>query len=308
LNTSLDFLELAEREGGLSTWLEQWNDMLFSPWSWDTLAESAGKIKQGIEFCKEMVREGFGDLTRMGNEPLKNRSDLLFALDAIALEITSQAEAVLAGNRLDLGKPFDSITLRLRELSPRAGIEAHLHDACAKGNLALTWAAELPDAIRQNGEAAGLSSGLSDALTRWQLAVDNVRDIVSSEHAESDEAQAADTLNTVATQMAQNFTDLIAAATSPSRAFDPDQISLSLQVYKRLATEIIEQHKALAAQLGELSARRTLVNGTGTQGLSRFNFERSEPTAKERAEKHARRSASRNRAVTERALAPAAMS
>jgi hypothetical protein len=272
--TALDWLELAEREGGLSTWLQNWNDMHSAPWSWDTLADSIGRIKSGIEYCKEIVKDGFGDINALG----QNRADLLFALDAIASEIARQADQLRTGTtRLDLGQPFDVITERIRELSPRATIELRLHDACEQANVAGTWAGDVPDAIRQHTDATGSSGRLSNTLSRWETAAEIVKDMINNEHEEQEEKDAAEALNTVCRDLVNDFTALMREATSPTQAFDADQSSLAVYVYQRLAAEIVAQNKLFASQLKVHEARRTLTAGSGALGLSGVQFNIYEP-------------------------------
>jgi hypothetical protein len=194
LNQALDSLELAERNGGLGTWLEEWNAVLTHPegWSWDQIEESITNIKNGIQFCKEMVDAG---IYRRGEDPttVEIREQLHFALDAIASEIARQADEISKGNPVDAGKELDAIVERLKETSPRAGIEERLHTAFEATNPDEApdqkWVSELPEPVKQVVDHAAIS----EAVRTWQDCAVEVREIAPN-IAEKDQVKAANGL------------------------------------------------------------------------------------------------------------------
>lgn len=274
LKTTLDWLELAERDGGLSTWLEQWNNTVSSPWSWAMVVDSVGEIKQGITFCKKIIEGGMGDLK---DDP--SRLKLLFALDAVGSEITRQAPEIISGKQLDSGKPFDGVVERFKGVSPRTGISGRLHDAIEKGNLHQTWANELPDAIRHNSA----TDGLSDSLKTWQDKADTVRDVMSGPHTSQNEDEAAKELDAAAEAIIKNINSL--TKYGPGTPFERtgyqavDQISMALHVYQRMAAEILAQHRELWKQATSNVAKKTLRGGVYFQDLihTAANLEAAEP-------------------------------
>ena len=259
-NTALDLLEVAEQRGGLGTRLEQWNELVSSQmYSYDLLAETAGEIKQGIEFCKEMVKEAFDRELGLGKEAEINRSDLISALDAIASEISREADKILGeeGSRLDPGKPLDAVRERFKDVSPRTGITERLHDAFEGGTVAQNWVGELPESMQKDSATQRLSQSLED----WQAAAQKVRDVLSEEHEGGDEEQAAKALDAAAGDTVKWIKSQSTTGASP------DQISMALHVYQRIGEEILAQHRDLSKQVLSIQARQTLRDAVNYQEL-----------------------------------------
>jgi len=262
-NTALDLLEVAEQRGGLGTRLEQWNELVSSQmYSYDLLAETAGEIKQGIEFCKEMVKEAFDRELGLGKEAEKNRSDLISALDAIASEIAREADKILGGegsqgSRVDPGKPFDAVRERFKDVSPRTGITERLHDAFEGGTVAQNWVGELPESMQKDSATQRLSQSLED----WQAAAQKVRDVLSEEHEDGDEEKAAKALDAAAGDTVKWIKSQSTTGASP------DQISMALHVYQRIGEEILAQHRDLSKQVLSIQARQTLRDAVNYQEL-----------------------------------------
>jgi hypothetical protein len=260
LNNALDLLEIAEREGGLSTWLDQWNQMFHeSKMGWDALTESIDNIKQGIAFCREMALEGFGNISNLGADVLNNRTDLVFALDAIALEIVSQAERYRNGTMLH-PDPFDGIRERLTGVSPRASIKEQVASNLKSGTLEKTWAYELPDAIRKNSDITGLSTSLRD----WQDKATELNGVLNTEHQEGDEVRAAKDLADATMQAWRDADRLAKVATTSTFGHHPDDISLAMSMYDRLIRELVSnQREALKRVRTQLTHLATGLTACG---------------------------------------------
>jgi hypothetical protein len=270
LKQALDWLEMAEREGGLGTWLEQWKDMLGNPWSWDTMANSADKIKQGIEYCKTLVDEAFGDLSNVGkNDPsVQNRADLHYALDAIASEIAREADTLLGGKTLDLGKDFDAIRARLKEQNPRELLEERLHTAFEKGTLTISqqWMQELPQSLQQADPTTAVSRHLRMMHEAARDVETIARDIQSGNPpGRQDQINAAGTLDQASLKLYKKIADFRSGL--DLKAYTPDKLSEILLVTRQLARETLARQERLAAQLSESAARKTLVDGTAARAL-----------------------------------------
>jgi predicted RNase H-like HicB family nuclease len=273
LNTALDLLELAEQRGGLGTRLEEWNELVSSRnYSWDLLAETAGQIQQGIEFCEQVAKESFGDTYGRGMEV-----EMIFALDAIASEITREADEILSSSRglvLDPGKPFDAVVERFKDVSPRTGITGRLHDAFEGGTVAQNWVGELPEPMQK----ASATKDLSQALETWQAAAKEGRDVIlyTDAHQAEDEQEAAENLDNAAEAIVKSIKSLTNYAPGTS----PDQISMALHVYQRMGEEILAQHRDLSKHVCySPEARKTLRGGVYFNELINTvaNLEAAEP-------------------------------
>jgi hypothetical protein len=275
LNGVLDLLELAERNGGLGTWLEEWNGLLANnPESWDLLAGSIEKINQGIQFCKAMVDAGIPynrgeDATTRGI-----REKLHFALDAIASEIARQVDEIYKGNRVDVGKELDAIVERLKEASPRAGIEERLHTAFEATNPFEApdqkWVSELPEPLKQVVDHAAIS----EALRTWQDAADDVSMIADkltdAEIAEEDQMKAADGLNNADTAFARTAIESLTRASGSMGKLDKDVQSIGHYVIQQMGKEMVERQMQLGTSLSSAEARTLLLDGAGVDHVSKL--------------------------------------
>jgi hypothetical protein len=278
-NTALDLLEVAEQRGGLGTRLDQWNELVSSQmYSWDLLAETAGEIKQGIEFCKEMVDQGFGDISGLGNEAQINRKDLIDALEAIASEIAREADEILSDSRgFSLNHPpskfIDAILERFRDVSPRTGITERLHDAFEDATVAQNWVEGLPASMHMQNSA---TQDLSNSLAAWLDAAGGCRELAYDHaHQEEDEKEAAEKLEAAAGAIAESINSL----TDYSSDTPPDQISMAHHLYIAMAKEIMARHQQLSKGLNSLEAREILMGKTNFGGLIRtaVDLEAAEP-------------------------------
>jgi hypothetical protein len=97
LDTVLDLMEMAERDGQLGRWLDRWRDLQDEAWGWDQIRDAATSVRRGIEFNSALVehtmeRQG----TAVTQVSFRNREDLQLALDSIAAEFVRQADERIA--------------------------------------------------------------------------------------------------------------------------------------------------------------------------------------------------------------------
>jgi hypothetical protein len=280
LNAALDFLEWAEREGGLGTWLEQWNETVVSgQFTWDMLEESAKNIKQGIEFCKEMLFAGFGDLSRarLDNPSVQDRNDLRSALDAIALEIARQADELMAGRKLGEAHLLDAVTQRLRDQNWHAAFENDWHEKFQKGGgLGEHWLASHKDIDAQD---------TASSLDSWQSQFSEVSDIAQAigdgqGPGEDAEIEAVRKLDKLAQEVFEpllkyrnSYGDAWQGNPELSGRLAESSMSLLLSDVKVVAESIVNHQKQLAKELTSAEARDYLSGGrflTGAYNLQQL--------------------------------------
>ena len=261
LQKTLGWLEMAEREGGLSTWLDAWNDAQHATrvgrmggdvsGSWHDLAERIGNIHQGIEFCKEIVKDGFGE--SFGQE--RSSTNLVLTLDAIGLEISRQAEEIIAQGKTPEPAPlFDAIKERMKTVSERSMVAERMHTGLENGTLHDAFAAEIPDAIRQDGVKQ--LQDLGAYVQYCQEKAEKLQDFINV--GVGDPEELADLISIATTKGMPSLESLINRASfSPSKNFAVEEISLTLHVYGRLAEEMAARLDVLSEQVSK-KARRQL--------------------------------------------------
>jgi hypothetical protein len=93
LDTVLDLMEVAEREGQLGPWLDLWRDVMDAAWSWEEVRDVVTAVRQAIEFqaalAEHVMEEQAGNLTEVS---FRNREDLQLALDSIASEFAAEVD------------------------------------------------------------------------------------------------------------------------------------------------------------------------------------------------------------------------
>jgi hypothetical protein len=199
---------------------------------------------------------------RRGEDPttVEIREQLHFALDAIASEIARQADEISKGNPVDAGKELDAIVERLKETSPRAGIEERLHTAFEATNPDEApdqkWVSELPEPVKQAVDHAAIS----DAVRTWQDCAVEVWKIAPMNIAEADQLAAADGLNNAD----NGFADKTRLAMESDRigALDKDVQSIGYYVIQQMAGEMRKRQEQLGQRLSAPEAR-DLLTGTG---------------------------------------------
>jgi hypothetical protein len=276
LQKTLGWLEMAEREGGLSTWLEAWNDVQHATragrmggdasGSWHDLAARIGNIHQGIEFCKEIIKDGLGTLVTDANF-----NSPLAALDAIGSEIARQADEIIAQGRTPDPAPlFDAIKERMKTLSERSMVAERMHTRLENGKLHEGLAAEIPDTIQQDNPTQ--LHDLKVYVDYWQDKAGELQECIDQVGGGGDANTLATEIYNATEKAMKTLTTLIQKSWSPTKDLPVEEISLSLHVYGRLAEE-------MAARLDELSKQIDMTPRKQLQTAARTLREKKELAA-----------------------------
>jgi hypothetical protein len=264
LMRTLDWLELAEQRGGIGTRLEQWKDISTQDWNFYDLPTCAQEIRKGIEFCRETIKEGFGNSVGLSEQQIASRNDLLFALDSIAAEIIRQSELSLNGKQYHLGEAFDAMKVRLVELSARASARDRTRTAIERNQLDTKWQEIMPRA----GQIA-TADRLTDALSDWQDSISALKDAARIDSGDGHAALARDVAT--ATNV---LTDRLVDAENDAMAnqgFDPDDFSLAIYAYWSIGAEIKAFQDRLANHLGpDARSALTVASSKIGQALQQF--------------------------------------
>jgi hypothetical protein len=99
LDTVLDLMEMAERDGWHGWWLDRWRHVLDEPWGWDQIRDIVTSVRRAIEFNAGLVDHVLEEQVRVGTltqASFRNREDLQLALDSIASEFAREVDEWLA--------------------------------------------------------------------------------------------------------------------------------------------------------------------------------------------------------------------
>jgi hypothetical protein len=264
ISTASDLLEAAEREGGLSGWLDHWKDAITAPHnevSWEELGDLADRVRGGIEFCTALVDEAFG-----GQTAGRSRTDLHLALDAIAAELAREIDAFQTMSRIGVeGTELGAVEGRLKVQDRRAGIEERLHQACtnlhSKG-LGVKCLAEFPGMMR--GAQQVLS--VANLVEGWRSqAAELERSITTSGADPEDLRNLAGTLDAVSLKLGDKISDMttLDPTVSGTDNLGPTRHSNLCFVLRQIASEILNEQVTLARRIADPAARAALMAGKG---------------------------------------------
>jgi hypothetical protein len=261
---TLEWLEMAEREGGLGTWLEAWNAVAGSTWrgrtdgtvdrSWNELAEGIENISTGIEFCKEIIKDGLGTLETDGNY-----NSPLAALNAIGTEITRQAEEIAATGRCSQPpEPIVVIKERFKPLSERILVSERLQAGVENARSQQSLRDEIPDNVRQR--TADKLREAEGCLELWDQKVDAFRDLLRESNGDGSEAHLAGLVSYSCKELKDRLWELFGVLQREviAHRITPEEASIALNASTRLAEELAAQLVHFAYQC-DFESREDLV-------------------------------------------------
>jgi hypothetical protein len=255
---TLEWLEMAEREGGLGTWLEAWNAAANSTFggrrdgasagavnrSWLEFAEAIQNISTAIEFCKEIIKDGLGTLV---TDP--NFNSPLEALDAIGSEIARQAEEIASTGRCSKPpEPFEIIRERFKLLSERILVSDRLRAGVENAKSQQAFTDEIPDNVRQ--VIADKLKEAEGCLALWDQKVNALRELLKKSKGDGSEAQLAGVVSYACKELKDRLWELCYVVRHGvlQAKFRPEEASLALNANARVAEEIAAQLERLAYQ------------------------------------------------------------
>jgi len=278
---TLEWLEMAEREGGLGTWLEAWNAYANSTFSgrrdaasagsvsrsWMEFAEGIQNISTGIEFCKEIIKDGLGTLVTDANF-----NSPLAALDAIGSEIARQAEEIaLTGRCSKPPEPFDVIKERSKPLSERIMVSERLRAGVENARSQQAFRDEIPDNVRQ--VAVNKLKEAEGCLALWDQKLGPLRELLQKSKGDGSEAQLAGVVSYACKELKDRLCELNLSVAGMA----PEEASLTMNANVRVAEEVAAQLERLAYQC-DVVIRRDLLATAQALRTVKDDAKRLEPT------------------------------
>ena len=271
-----DWLEIAERRGGIGHWLEQWNAIMRDPaqrGDYSRIADIASSITQGIEFQKALIQEmtlieSKPEGTLPGIEPV-NKGDfpedaelVKDLLDSMAGEVSRQLSEARNG-RFETGSQLVAVRNAYRRINPREQVVESVRQASQNQCLAVE--------LRKSRIASAFRKELQsvvDRLAEWDTAAASVSGLVQS-IAEGNypgavleksyvsalidiQIEAAYSLNDVAQQLFDK--------TSPFgklSSFGREEFLFRLS---QTANSLLEQHRLFAKELKDPKVKQKLID------------------------------------------------
>ncbi|HRI39406.1 MAG TPA: hypothetical protein PLO50_12700 [Nitrospira sp.] len=273
-----DWLEIAERRGGIGHWLEQWNAIMRDPaqrGDYSRIADIASSITLGIEFQKALIQEmarieSKPDGTLPGIEPV-NKCDfpedaelVKDLLDSVAGEISRQLSEGLNG-RFETGSQLVAVRNAYKRINPREGFVERVRQASQNQCLAV----ELENS-RQSAAVRMELQPVIDLLGEWDTAAASVSGLVQS-IAEGNypgavvEKSYANALIDIQIRAAHGINEVVLQLFNKTSklgslsAFGREELLFQLS---QTVNSLLEQHRLFAKELKDPKIKQKLIDQT----------------------------------------------
>lgn len=269
----VDLLGIAEIQGGLGRWLDQWYDAVRAR-DWDQMALVANAVGDGIAFNKALLDNFLAQFT--GSDVVKQElkqeiQELRSVLNTMAFEVNRHIDKVITGALQpgDVAGRADAIMDALERNSDRARKTAEVRASVDALN-ASRQAPELSTKLDADMEVTKRLGNARDILANWDIAAADMSDLITSINAGADPTRE-DQMNAVnALKRVGDLNDpvwylLQLVPVTQKRAgfnvFSKDDI---LFAFRQIAAEIWRKHYEFAQQLTDSEARTALLTGIAT--------------------------------------------
>jgi hypothetical protein len=261
--SALNMLELADRDGGLTAWLQRFGaEMGADKSSWEELADAAEGIQRSIKFAVEILDQTLGQ--EKLSDPARNlRNELALALDAVGAEVSRRiTEFKKQGNYK--GHELAAVSARLKAESA-AGVEDRLREAFVeKHKLKQAFVAELPASLQDDAEVQVAGSKVDG----WHVEALDLGRIAAGGPNRNPQADldAANRLNLAADALGGKLAEIAKWKGDSSHdilGLDPTRLQRTRAAAIGLADCVRKEQKRLADQLVSPDAKKLLLTGTG---------------------------------------------